>query len=221
MLPLALTIFGFSMSSPESERFSEAGAVAAAGCSFFCLAAFLAGLAGASAFAATGFSPSRESIGAGADFGSLVFGSSGLGLVGCSGSAILLINQLNFAGFGFRIANHADGLARALACPGICRSALPAHRQAFAVPDTAITVDCLQTFQVTLDLATQITFDLDLVVRDRVNDFVQLLRCEIFRAQIRVDVGLLENTPGRVKPDSVNICERRFDAFVRWNFNSE
>jgi len=208
------------MSSPESERFSEAGAVAAAGCSFFCLAAFLAGLAGASAFAATGFSPSRESIGAGADFGSLVFGSSGLGLVGCSGSAILLINQLNFAGFGFRIANHADGLARALACPGICRSALPAHRQAFAVPDAAITVDCLQAFQVTLNFATQIAFDLDLVVRDCVNDLIQLLRRKIFRAQVWIDIGLLENAPGCGKPDSVNVGERRLDAFLRWNFNS-
>lgn len=48
------------------------------------------------------------------------------------------------------------------------------------MPDAAIRVDCLQTFQVTLDLATQIAFDLDLVVRDRVNDFVQLLRRKVF-----------------------------------------
>src|SRR4029453_17420262 len=154
------------MSSAESERFSEAAAEAADGCSFFCLAAFFTGLADASVFEAGAGAPSRESVGAGTDFGSVGFGSSGVGLVGFSGSAIILMTQLNFAGFGFRIANNAYSLGRALACSGICRSALSTHRQAFAVPDAAITVDSLQAFQVTLDLATQIAFDLDLVVRD-------------------------------------------------------
>jgi hypothetical protein len=46
-------------------------------------------LAGASAFEAAAVSPSRESVGAGTDFGSVVLGSSGLGLVGFSGSAII------------------------------------------------------------------------------------------------------------------------------------
>src|SRR4030095_12834608 len=110
------------MLSAESERFSEAAGAAAAGCSFFCLAVFFAVLAGASAFEAAA-SPSWESFGAGTDLASLVFGSSGFGLVGFSGSAIILMRHLNFAGFGFRIAYHAYSLAWALPGPGICRSA--------------------------------------------------------------------------------------------------
>jgi len=76
-------------------------------------------LACASAFAGGAFSPACESAGAGVDFGSSLFGSSGLGLVGFSGSAIT-VSYLNFAGFGFRVADDADGLTRSFACPGIC-----------------------------------------------------------------------------------------------------
>src|SRR5262249_59910780 len=115
----------------------------------------------------------------------------------------------------------ADGFAGSFACPRICRSALAAHWQAFPVPDAAIRIDRLQAFQVALHFATEIAFDLDLVVRDGVNDFVQLLRRKIFRANVRVDVRLLENSPGCAKADSVNVSERRFDALVCWNFNSE
>jgi hypothetical protein len=72
----------------------------------------------------------------------------------------------------------------------------------------------------TLHVAAQIAFNLDLVVRDCVNDFVQLLRRKIFRAQVWVDVGLLENAPGCAKADPVDIGKGRLDAFVRWNFDS-
>src|ERR1700676_2219484 len=50
LLPLALTIFGFSISSAESERFSGGGAAGAA-CTFLLLVGFSAGLATASALA--------------------------------------------------------------------------------------------------------------------------------------------------------------------------
>src|SRR5262249_34274627 len=118
--------FGLSISSVERERFSDAGA-AGAGCSFFCLAAFLAGLVGAPVFEGAAGAPSRESAGTGTGFGSVVFGSSGFGVVGFSGSAIVRMTHLNFAGFGFRIANDTYGLARSLARPGVRRSALSAH----------------------------------------------------------------------------------------------
>jgi hypothetical protein len=155
------------------------------------------------------------------DAGSFVFGSSaGLGLVGFSGSAIILISHLHLAGFGFRVANDAYCLAWPFACPGICRSALPAYGQAFPVADAAIRIDRLQTFQVTLHVATQISFNLDFVIRDRVNDFVQLLRRKIFRAQVGIDIRLFQNPPSCGKADSIDVGERRFDAFFCWNFDS-
>jgi len=89
------------------------------------------------------------------------------------------------------------------------------------VPDTAIRIDRLEPFQIALHVAAQIALDLELVVRDRVNDFVQLLRSKILRAQVGIDIRLLENASGRAEADSVNVGKRRFDALVRWNFNSE
>ena len=57
----------------------------------------------------------------------------------------------------------------------------------------AITIDRLQTLEIALHLAAQIAFNRDLVARDRMNDFVELLRGQIFRAQIRIDIRLIEN----------------------------
>src|SRR4030095_2439592 len=105
------------MLSPESERFSEAAGAAAAGCSFFCLAVFFAGLAGASAFEAAAASPSRESVGGGTAFDSVVVCSSGLGLVGFSGSAIILTNQIKLCRLWL-----PDCAPRLQSCVGPCVS---------------------------------------------------------------------------------------------------
>ena len=86
---------------------------------------------------------------------------------------------------------------------------------------SAITIDRLQPFQISLNVAPQIAFDFDFVVRDRVNDLVDLLRSQLIGAQIGIDIRLLQNFPGGAKSDAVNIGQRRFDAFVRWDFNSE
>jgi hypothetical protein len=89
------------------------------------------------------------------------------------------------------------------------------------VPDAAIRIDRLETLQIALHVAAQVALDLELVVRDRMNDFVQLLRSKILRAQVGIDVRLLENAFGRALADSVDVGQGRLDAFVRWNFNSE
>jgi len=98
---------------------------------------------------------------------------------------------------------------------------LTAHRQTFAVPYATVTIYRLETFQIALYVTTQIALDLKLVVRNRVNDLVQLLRRKIFGADIWIDIRLLENAPRGAKTDSIDIGERNLDAFLRWNFNSE
>src|SRR4029434_4272587 len=123
--------------------------------------------------------------------------------------------------FRVGIANYAHGFARALSCTGICRSTLTAHRQTFPVANAAIGIDRLQTFQITLHVAAEIALDFDLVIRDRMNDLIQLLRRKIFRPDVWVDIRLLENPPRSAKTDSVDIGQRYLDAFVCWNFNSE
>ena len=89
------------------------------------------------------------------------------------------------------------------------------------MPDAAIRIDRLETFQISLHFAAQIAFNLDLVVRDCVNDLVQLLRRKVFCAQIRIDIGLLENAFGCAESNPLNVSERDLDAFLRWNFNSK
>ena len=88
------------------------------------------------------------------------------------------------------------------------------------MPDPAITVDRLEPLQITLRFPAEIAFDRDLVVRDRVDDLIQLLRCKIFRPDVWVDIRLLEDTSRGTKTDPVDIRQRYLDAFVCWNFNS-
>jgi hypothetical protein len=71
-----------------------------------------------------------------------------------------------------------------------------------------------------LYVAAQIALDLELVVRDRVDDLIQLLRRKIFRPDVWVDIRLLENAPRSAKADSIDIRQRYLDAFVCGNFNS-
>jgi hypothetical protein len=92
--------------------------------------------------------------------------------------------------------------------------------QSAAMPYTAITINCLQTLQVALHFAAEIAFDLQLAVRDRLDNFVDLLRSKILGAQIRIDVGLLENAFGRARADPIDVGQRRFDPFIGWNFDS-
>ena len=87
--------------------------------------------------------------------------------------------------------------------------------------DPAVTIDRLQAFQVSLNVAAQIALDLNFVVGNRVNDLVDLLRRQILGAGVRVDVSLLEDPARTGETDPVNIGQRRFDALVRWYFNSE
>src|SRR5437773_5102760 len=101
LLPLALTTFGFSISSVESERFSRGAAAAGAGSSFLLLAGFFARLTAGSALADGGSetggagagiagvaSVSCASAGAVSVIAFFAFGFSGSGLVSFSGSAI-------------------------------------------------------------------------------------------------------------------------------------
>src|SRR4051794_19485221 len=89
------------------------------------------------------------------------------------------------------------------------------------MPNPAITIDGLEPFQVALRFPAKVPFDRDLVVRDRVNDLVDLLRREVLGPQVPINIRLLENAFRRRRPDAVNVGKRRFDAFVRRYFNSQ
>ena len=94
LLPLALTIFGFSIESVESERFSGAAATGA-GSSFFLLAGFLAGLTSGSVFEGANSEPASVETGPGA------FPSAAAGAVSPSGELLGAATVFSFLGFGF------------------------------------------------------------------------------------------------------------------------
>jgi len=127
---------------------------------------------------------------------------------------------LNLARFCVLVADDANSLARALAGARVGGSPLAPHRQTTAMADSAITIDRLEAFEITLQFAAQIPFNQHLVARDRLNDFVDLVRRQVLRAQIRIDIRLFQNTLRGARPDPVNVGQRRFDAFIGWNLNS-
>ncbi len=89
------------------------------------------------------------------------------------------------------------------------------------MPNAAVAIDGLKPLQVTLQFAAKIAFDQSFIVSDCVDDVIDLLRRKVFRAQIWVNPRLLENPFCGTRPDSVNVREGRFDAFVGGNFDSK
>lgn len=89
------------------------------------------------------------------------------------------------------------------------------------MPDSAVTIDRLQSFQIGLQFATEIPLDHDVEIVDRVNDRIELLGAEVLGPDIRVNLGRLKNPLGIAGSDSVDVWQRRFDAFIAGNFDSE
>ena len=89
------------------------------------------------------------------------------------------------------------------------------------MPDAAIAIDRLEPLQVALQFPPEIPFDQHLVARDRLDNFVDLMRRQILRAQIRIDIRLLQHPLRRARSDSVDVSQRRFDAFIGRNLNSQ
>jgi hypothetical protein len=127
---------------------------------------------------------------------------------------------LNLAGLGVLVANHTNGLAGTLTRARVGGSSLAPHGQTATMSDSAITIDRLQALQVTLQFAPKVPFDQHLVARDCLNDLVDLMRRQVLRAQIRIDIGLLQNALRCTRSDPVNVGQRRFDAFIGRNLNS-
>ena len=129
--------------------------------------------------------------------------------------------MLNLAGLCVLVPDDTNGFAGTFAGPRVGGSPLPPHGQAAAVPDSAITIDGLETLEVALQFAAKIAFDQHFVSSDGLDDVVDLVRGQVLRPQIWIDVGLFKDASGRARPNPVDIRERRFDAFFGRNLNSK
>ena len=118
-------------------------------------------------------------------------------------------------------ADHADGLARALASAGISLSALAANGQTAQVADAAVAFDALQALEVHANLPAQVTFDHVFAVLDRMDDLGELLFGQVFGANIGIDLGVNQNDLGVAGTDAVDVSQGDLNPFVRWNFYSD
>ena len=86
--------------------------------------------------------------------------------------------------------------------------------------NAAIAIDRLKPLEIRLQFPAKITFDRELAGGDRLNDLADLLGAQIFRADVGIDIDLLEDALRGARANAINIREGGFDAFVAWNFNA-
>ena len=125
------------------------------------------------------------------------------------------------AGLGSWAANHADGLARALAGAGVGLGALAAHRQAAQVADAAVAFDALHPLQVHTNLAAQIAFNDIFAVLDCVDDLGELLLGQVLRTDPRIDLSLGQDVYGIAGANAINVAQCDIDALVRGHFYAD
>src|SRR2546423_5932265 len=113
----------------------------------------------------------------------------------------------------------ADRLARAATGASIGARALAANREATPVAQAPVGADFDQPLDVEGDLATQLAFDFGFLVDD-VAQAADLLVIEILDAQVRVDVGDCQDTPGGVGTDTEYVGQRDLDALLTRNVNA-
>jgi len=87
--------------------------------------------------------------------------------------------------------------------------------------DASVAINCLEPFQITLNFASQVALDRDLVRIDCVDDGIELLRREIFRAGIRINVGLFKDFRCVARSHAINVWQGSFDAFVAGDIYSK
>jgi hypothetical protein len=124
------------------------------------------------------------------------------------------------AGFGVRVALHADGFARAFAGAGVCGSALAADGQAPQMADAAITFDTLEALEIHAQFAAQIAFDDVLAVLNGVNNLGQLLFVQILGANGGVNAGLGKYDFGIGRANAIDVTQSDIDSLSARYFNT-
>ena len=84
--------------------------------------------------------------------------------------------------------------------------------------NSPIAVDRLESLQIALKFPTEVAFDQNLVRGDRLDDVIQLFRRKALRANIGVDIRLLEDFFREARSDSIDIWKGRFDSLITWDF---
>jgi len=87
--------------------------------------------------------------------------------------------------------------------------------------DATVAVDGLEALEILLEFAAKVTLDRVLVLRDDLNDPVDLLIGQRLGAEIRADFGLLKDELGPGGTNAVNVREGGFNPLVTGNIDTE
>lgn len=88
------------------------------------------------------------------------------------------------------------------------------------MPNSAITFNPLQAFQVHAQFTPKITFDDILAFLDRVDDLRQLLFVQALSSNAGINLGFFEDNFRVDWTDTINVSERNVDPFVAWNIHT-
>src|SRR5262245_29430844 len=102
-------------------------------------------------------------------------------------------------------------LARTLARARVGLRPLAAHRQAAAVPRSAIRADFHQPLDVHRDFLAEVAFDAPLLLDDAA-DFPDVLFRQVLDADVGAHPGVLEDAVGTDPADAVDVRESDLDA---------
>jgi hypothetical protein len=106
---------------------------------------------------------------------------------------------LNFTGLSVFIPLNTDSFARAFSSTRVGWGSLAANRKSTNMPDTAITADGLQAFEIRLNIAAKVAFDQQPARIDHVHDLAKLLGREVLCASVWIDIGLFKNPSGGLR----------------------
>jgi hypothetical protein len=81
------------------------------------------------------------------------------------------------------------------------------------MPDTPVTADFNQTFDVKCNLAAQVSLDIVILV-DKFAQTTQLIFSKIFDPGIGANPGVRQDRYGPISTNTINIAQRNFNPFV-------
>lgn len=124
------------------------------------------------------------------------------------------------ASFRVRITLNTNRLSRAFACSGVGLSALASDRESTKMPNSAITFNALQAFQIHAQFTSKVAFDDILAFLDGMDDLRQLLFVQALSSNAGINLSLFEDNFRVDWTNTINVSERNVDPLVAWNINT-
>jgi len=87
--------------------------------------------------------------------------------------------------------------------------------------NATVTIDRLEPLQICGKLASKITLNHPLMLRDNVENLVQIFFGQILSTDVRIDTGFLDDLVGTERSDAINIAKGVTNFLFGRDFNAE